>query len=94
MVQKELADRLSSPKGSKQYGAMSLFANIILKLKKVFHQETVFAKAKCGFICNKANGKKLSKSDEDLFFTMTRSFLGASKNNVDLFKRWPLFKRY
>ena len=36
MVQKELADRLSSPKGSKQYGAMSLFCQYHFEIEKGF----------------------------------------------------------
>ena len=85
MVQKEVADRMASPAGSKQYGSLSVFidfytkAEIILKVPK-----TVFMpQPKIDSAIIKLNIKKqLPDVDKDKFFQVVKASFSKRRKTI------------
>jgi 16S rRNA (adenine1518-N6/adenine1519-N6)-dimethyltransferase len=77
MVQKEVAQRIASPPGSKEYGILSVFLQAFYKIEYLFTvHENVFApppKVKSGVIRLSRNGTHQLDCNEDLFFKVVKA---------------------
>jgi len=77
MVQKEVADRLKAQKGTKQYNSLTIFIDYYFEVKKLFdvNRNSFYPKPNVDssiISLEKRPNKKVSVSNEDLFFKLIR----------------------
>ena len=86
MIQKDVADRLLSPKNSKTYGSMTIFCNYHFTITKGFnvsrHCFSPEPNVDSSVIQLQAKKNVFSKSDTPLFFAMTRSFFWGRRKTM------------
>lgn len=94
MIQKEVADRITSPHNSKIFGLLSLFCNYHFDINKGFNvsRECFSPKPNVDSKVIQLIPKKgiLNKTDEPLFFAMTKSlFWGRRKTIINCLLNAP-----
>lgn len=86
MFQKEVAERIASPPGSKQYGILSVFLQAFYDIEYLFTvSETVFyppPKVKSAVIRLKRNGVHSLDCDEKLFFRVVKTAFNQRRKTL------------
>lgn len=86
MFQKEVAERIASPPGSKQYGILSVLVQAYYEIDYLFTvNESVFfpqPKVKSAVIRLKRNGTAALDCDESLFFTVVKTAFNQRRKTL------------
>lgn len=86
MIQKEVAERIASPAGSKRYGILSVFLQTYYNIEYLFTvHENVFSpppKVKSGVIRLIRNSRKSVECDENLFFRVVKTAFNQRRKTL------------
>ncbi len=86
MIQKEVAERIAAPHGSKTYGITSVLLQAFFDIKYLFTvNENVFSpppKVKSAVISLTPNGVKALDCDQKLFFTIVKTAFGQRRKTM------------
>ena len=97
MIQKEVAERLAEPPGSRTYGILSVLLQAYYDIEYLFTvDENVFApppKVKSAVIRLKRNSRKSLDCDEKLFFTVVKTAFNQRRKQLRNSLKPPLPKK-
>ena len=86
MIQKEVAERIASPAGSKKYGILSVFLQTYYDIEYLFTvHENVFSpppKVKSGVIRLIRNSRESVECDEKLFFRVVKTAFNQRRKTL------------